>query len=76
MFTAKTRGGRRAQRGSQGHPEKDTAPPSLTSPGKSKRHWHKLRKDKNRIIITADKGVSMVVMDREDYIRKAEELLN
>ena len=32
-----------------------------------------LRKDKNRIILTADKGVCMVVMDREDYIRKVEE---
>ena len=35
-----------------------------------------LRKDKNRIILTADKGVSMVVMDKEVYIRKAEELLD
>ena len=35
-----------------------------------------LRKDKNRIILTADKGVSMVVMDRDDYNNKAEELLN
>ena len=35
-----------------------------------------MRKDKNRIIIMADKGVSMMVMDREDYIRKAEELLS
>ena len=34
-----------------------------------------LRKDKNRIILTAGKGISMVVMDRENYIRKAEELL-
>ena len=34
-----------------------------------------LRKDKNRIILTADKGVSIVVMDREEYIRKAQELL-
>ena len=35
-----------------------------------------LRKDKNRIILTMDKGVSMVVMDRDDYNNKAEELLN
>ena len=34
-----------------------------------------LRKDSNRIIITADKGVSMVVMDRKDYIDKAANLL-
>ena len=31
-----------------------------------------LRKDKSRIILTADKGV----MDREEYIRKAQELLD
>ena len=35
-----------------------------------------LRRDKNRIILTADKGVSMIVMDKEDYIRKAQELLD
>ena len=35
-----------------------------------------LRKDKSRIILTADKGVSMVVMDRDEYNTKAEELLN
>ena len=34
-----------------------------------------LRRDKNRIILTTDKGVSMVVMDRDDYNNKAEELL-
>ena len=34
-----------------------------------------LRKDKNRLILTADKGVAMVVMDKEDYINKAKELL-
>ena len=35
-----------------------------------------LRKDKSRIVLTADKGVSMVVMDRDDYNNKAYELLN
>ena len=34
-----------------------------------------LRKDNNRIILTADKGVSLVVMKKEEYIKKAEELL-
>ena len=34
------------------------------------------RKDISRIILTADKEVSMVVMDREDYIRKVEDLLS
>ena len=35
-----------------------------------------LRKDKSKIILTADKGVSLVVMDKEEYIRKAQELLD
>ena len=34
------------------------------------------KKDKDRIILTVDKGVAMVVMDREDYNNKAQELLN
>ena len=34
-----------------------------------------LRKDKDRIILTTDKGVAMVVMDREDYNQKAKDLL-
>ena len=34
------------------------------------------RKDKERIILTADKGVVMVVLDREDYNNEARDLLN
>ena len=34
-----------------------------------------LKKDKDRIVLTADKGVTMVVMDKQEYINKAEELL-
>ena len=36
----------------------------------------RLRKDKTRVILMADKGVSMVVMDRDDYNSKAEDLLH
>ena len=35
-----------------------------------------MKKDNTRIILTADKGVSLVVMNNEDYIKKDEELLN
>ena len=35
-----------------------------------------LNKDDNRVILTADKGVAMVVLNKEDYIRKAEDLLS
>ena len=36
----------------------------------------RLKKDKTRVILTVDKGVSMVVMDRDDYNSKAEDLLH
>ena len=32
--------------------------------------------DNTRMVLTADKGVSMVVMDREEYTQKSEELLH
>ena len=35
-----------------------------------------LRRDQERVILTVDKGVPMVVLDTEDYIQKSEELLN
>ena len=34
-----------------------------------------LRRDSNRTILTAYKGVAMVVLDREDYIEKATSVL-
>ena len=34
-----------------------------------------LRSDNTRVILTADKGVSLVVMNKEEYVKKAEELL-
>ena len=40
------------------------------------KEFKELYNDKTRVIFTADKGVSMVAMDREDYIKKAEELLS
>ena len=35
-----------------------------------------LRKDSNRIVLTADNGVAMVVMDRKEYTDKATNLLS
>ena len=35
-----------------------------------------LKKDQDRVILTADKGIALVVLDREDYINKAWELLS
>ena len=34
-----------------------------------------LKEDNNRVILTADKGVAMVVMDQQDYSNKAQALL-
>ena len=35
-----------------------------------------LKRDRDHIVLTADKGVAMVIMDRQDYIYKANSLLN
>ena len=35
-----------------------------------------LKKDRDCIVLTADKGVAMVIMDRQDYINKAYNLIN
>ena len=37
---------------------------------------NELKKDNNRLILTTDKGVALVVIDKADYVEKAEELLN
>ena len=35
-----------------------------------------LKKDEDRVILTVDKGVALVVMDKEEYISKVQELLS
>ena len=30
-----------------------------------------LKRDRDRIVLTADKGVAMVIMDRQDYIKQS-----
>ena len=37
---------------------------------------HELKNDHSRMVFTADKGVTWVVIDKADYITKAEDLLN
>ena len=34
-----------------------------------------LKLDNSRLILTADKGVALVVIDKQEYIKKAEDLL-
>ena len=50
--------------------------PKHNIPGEERKAIDELKKDKTRIILIADKGVSMVVMDRDDYNRKAEDILH
>ena len=32
-----------------------------------------LKEDRDRVILTTDKGVTLVIMEKNDYIQKAEE---
>ena len=43
---------------------------------KEQKALKELKEDNTKVVITADKGVCMVMLDREKYIKKAEELLN
>ena len=52
------------------HPPK----PNLTKAQTSA--LRELKRDRDHIVLTADKGVAMVIMDREDYVNKANKLLN
>ena len=55
---------------------KKIQPPKSNITREERRALAKLRKDKSKIILTADKGVSLVVTDRQEYIRKAQALLD
>ena len=35
-----------------------------------------LKEDKSRVMLTTDKGMALVIMDKPEYNKKAEELLN
>ena len=50
-------------------------PPPSNIPSKEMKDLQDLRKDKSRLIISADKGNCTVVMDRKDYDDKVKELL-
>ena len=54
---------------------KEVQPPRHTIKREEQRALKELKEDNTRVILTADKGVCMVVVDKEDYMKKAEELL-
>ena len=47
--------------------------PNITR--EEQRALRELKKDDTRVILTADKGVCLVVLDKDEYIKKADELL-
>ena len=51
-------------------------PPRSNLTRGERRAISELKKDESRMILTADKGVALVVHNTEDYIKKAEDLLN
>ena len=51
-------------------------PPKQNLTKEEHKALEELKKDKTRMILTTDKGVSIVVLDREEYIKKADELLS
>ena len=55
---------------------KKTKPPKSNISKEETRAMKELKKDQDRMVLTADKGVSMVVTDRVDYEKKSEELLS
>ena len=55
---------------------KKIKPPKSNISKEEARAIKELKKDQERMVLTADKGVSMVVMDRKDYEKKSEELLS
>ena len=55
---------------------KKMQPPKHNLTKEEHKAMEELKKDKTRMILTADKGVSIVVLDKEEYIKKADELLS
>ena len=55
---------------------KNITPPKTNISKEEAKAIKELRKDQEKVILTADKGVSMVVMEKNKYIRKSEDLLN
>ena len=55
---------------------KNTHPPKQNITKEEQKAIAQLRRDDTRIVLTANKGVALVVMNKEDYEKKAEGLLN
>ena len=75
MPTTEAGGGGRTKRRNQDHFKEHTTPKPNRSKEEAKAKKEQ-KKENSRMIVTTDKGVSMVVMDREEHIQKSEELLS
>ena len=54
---------------------KNIQPPRPNIRKEESKAIQELKRDQDKIILTTNKGVSMVVMDKEEYIKKSEDLL-
>ena len=54
---------------------KRSHPPRPNITREEQKALRELKKDDTRVILTADKGVCLVVLDKDEYMKKAEELL-
>ena len=70
-----TRGRQKSWRGETKAILKNIRPPRPNISKKEEKAIQELRKDQSKIVLTTDKGVAMVVLEKEDYIRKSEDLL-
>ena len=70
-----TRGRQKSWRGETKAILKNIRPPRPNISTKEEKAIQELRKDQSKIVLTMDKGVAMVVLEKEDYIRKSEDLL-
>ena len=55
---------------------KNITPPKPNISKEEAKAIKELRRDQEKVILTANKGVTMVVMEKKEYIKKSEDLLN
>ena len=54
---------------------RSSQPPNLNLNKAQRQALKELKSDRDRLVLTADKGVAMVIIDRQDYVNKFNKLL-
>ena len=54
---------------------RSSQPPKLNLNKAEAQALRELKRDGDRLVVTADKGVTMVIMDMQDYVSKSNKLL-